>query len=67
MMKTLLQSLSDEVTALIRRTEENYSDLVIADFNEALERSRNPIKTANHWLHTLHKWKGEKYDTEKTR
>jgi hypothetical protein len=67
LMKPLLQSLTDEVSGLIQRNEDQFAAIVQADFNEALERSRNKIRTAHQWLKVYLIPNGEYDETEAKR
>jgi hypothetical protein len=46
----LLTSLRRSVRAAIRRTEGDFADGVLADFQYDLRCSANPIKAAYRWL-----------------
>jgi hypothetical protein len=54
----LLLSLMNDVIHRIRSTEENYAPLVLADFEDSLATSENPIRTAYQWLNL---YRGEKH------
>lgn len=49
-MKTLLQSLLDELCGLIRRNEKEFASSVIGDLLDAINRSEKPEETALQWL-----------------
>jgi hypothetical protein len=62
-MKTLLNSLTDEVRGLIKRTERDFAPIVLEDFNDALRCSGNKIRTANQWLRVYYMSNGD-YDDD---
>lgn len=49
-MTRALESLVDEVRELIRYTEQQFVNLVLADFEDSLRGSQHPIRTAYDWL-----------------
>lgn len=46
----LLTSLKRSIRAAILRVEGDFADGVQGDFQDALRRSRHPLKTAYEWL-----------------
>lgn len=49
-MNPLLESLLNELKALILRNEGRFAPLVQADFEDDLDRSESPIHTTYGWI-----------------
>ncbi len=47
---SLLDSLTQEVRAFIKRVEQQHAQGVLGDFEDALRNSDNKIRTAYRWL-----------------